>query len=449
MPEGPGARWRSRLNTAALDPTPFGRETPSSPSGRVPQLNVRSLARESLPVPVALPPGCCPDHGSVTLVTGSAGAGKTTLMASWAQALATRGDGVGWVTLSRNDNDPVSLTTALLHAARAAVDSVERPPAGSVPPKAFAASASPAASDTLRRSPDARPGLPAGFVSQIASEIVALGADLWLLIDDVHLVRDPQTLETLETLLHRAPPNLHVVLGARADPAVHLSRLRLQHRLREVRDHDLRLSRDETAAVAALHGILLDEGQVDGLHHLTEGWAAGVGLAALSLTSGRDPESFLAAFARDDGAVAAYLVDEVLESIDDDRREFMLDTCLPDELPEALAVRLSGRDDAGQVLAQLTAANSLLTLTPDSHPASYRYHALLRGYLRARLRAESVQRSRLKHAETAVWFAEQGRGGMPSTKPWSRVTPHSFAPLCTGTPSVCCSTATRNELSRP
>ncbi|MEP7331461.1 MAG: AAA family ATPase [Terracoccus sp.] len=345
------------------------------------------------------------DHGSVTLVTGSAGAGKTTLMATWARALDARGDGVGWVTLSRDDNDPASLTAALLDAIREALESVEPASASSWQPQAAAAS------EMRRRGsgPDVRPRLSAGFASLVAAEIVAVGADLWLLIDDVHLVRDPQTLGTLETLLNRAPPNLHVVLGARADPAVHLSKLRLQERLREVRDRDLRLSRDETAAVAALHGIHLDEGQVARLHDLTEGWAAGVGLAALSLASGRDPESFLAAFAHDDGAVAAYLVDEVLESIDDDRREFMLDTCVPDDLPEALAVRLSGRDDAGQVLAQLTAANSLLTLTPDSHPATYRYHALLRSYLRARLRAESAQRSDAKHAETAVWFAEQGR----------------------------------------
>ena len=160
------------MNTASPDPSPLGREASRSPSGRVPQLDDRSLARESLPVPVALPPGCCPDHGSVTIVTGSAGAGKSTLMAWWAQALATRGDGVGWVTLSRDDNDPVRLTTALLDATRDAVDSVERASAGSMPPPASTAST------TLRRPPDAPHSFAAGLVSQIASEIVVLGADL-------------------------------------------------------------------------------------------------------------------------------------------------------------------------------------------------------------------------------------------------------------------------------
>ncbi|MDN5777248.1 MAG: LuxR C-terminal-related transcriptional regulator, partial [Humibacillus sp.] len=306
----------------------------------------------------------------------------------------------------RDDNDPAGLAMCLLDAVRTAIDWAGRPDGGPAPRSGAGAPAA-----MLRRERDTEIRLPpdAGVTSQVASEVVTFGADLWLLLDDVHLLRDHRTLEILETLLHRAPPNLHVVLGARADPAVHLSKLRLQQRLREVRDHDLRLSRDETAAVVALNGISLDEGQVTRLHRLTEGWAAGVGLAALSLASGRDPEPFLASFAQNDGAVAAYLVDEVLDSIDDDRREFMLDTCVPDVLPEALAVRLSGCDDAGQVLAELTAANSLLAITPDAHPVTYRYHALLRSYLRARLRAESVERFALRQAQTAVWFAEQGR----------------------------------------
>lgn len=367
------------MNTAASDPSRSGADPRSSLRGHAPSTRDRMLTRESLPPPVAPCPELRASNGSVTLVTGSAGAGKTTLMAFWAQAFTTRGDGVGWVTLGRDDNDPAGLAMRLLDAVRTATDTdIRLPPTD-------------------------------GVVSQVASEIVAFEADLWLLLDDVHLLRDHQALEILETLLHQAPPNLHVVLGARADPAVRLSKLRLQQRLHEIRDHDLRLTRDETAAVVALHGVSLDDSQVTRLYQLTEGWAAGVGLAALSLVSGRDPESFLADFARDDGAVAAYLVDEVLDSIDDDRREFMLDTCVPDEVPEALAVRLSGCDDAGQVLAELTAANSLLTVNAGAHPITYRYHALLRSYLRARLRAESVERFALKEAQTAVWFAEQGR----------------------------------------
>lgn len=326
-------------------------------------------------------------------------------MACWARAFSERGDGVGWVTLSKDDNDPARLSTVLVDAVRSALAGTPTARTTLAPlPTTAVPQGSRRAAD-----PDVRGGTGAGVVAQVAYEMVAFGADLWLLLDDVHRLRDRHTLAVLETLIHGSPPNLHVVLGARADPALHLSKLRLQQRLSEVRDDDLRLSHDETAEVVALHGIRLDGGQVSRLHHLTEGWAAGVGLAALSLASGRDPERFLAAFAQDDGAVAAYLVDEVLSSIDDDRCRFMLDTCVPDNLTVALADRLSGRDDAGLVLAELTAANSLLSVTPNAYPPTYRYHALLRTYLRARLRAESMQRHSRKQAETAVWFAEQGK----------------------------------------
>ena len=404
------------MHDTGLEPSATERRNSTS-RGPAPRLTERTLPRESLPAPVATP-GSRADQGSVTVVTGSAGAGKTTLMASWSQALAARGDGVGWVTLGGDDNDPASLTMALLNAVHDAIDAVPCPPEGGLHDRTRPASAGTLDpghhdghhDDHQLDHDHGNPSSPSvDLISRVAAAIATVGSACWLLLDDVHLVRDPRALETLETLLHRAPPDLHVVLAARADPDLRLSRLRLQERLREVRDRDLRFSRDETAAVVELHGIRLDGGQVTRLHCLTEGWAAGVGLAALSLGSGRDPESFLSAFAQDDGAVGAYLVDEVLASIDDDRREFMLDTCVTDDLPEALAVRLSGRDDAGRVLAQLTATNSLLTLVPDTHPAVYRYHSLLRSYLRARLRAESVQRSNLKHAQAAVWFAEQGQ----------------------------------------
>lgn len=393
------------MNSASLDPMELSRGPSDSSWGGAPQVGDRTVVRASLPAPTASQCESPAGHGSVILVTGSAGAGKTTLMASWARAFGERGEAVGWVTLDRDDNDPTRLSVALLDAVRDAIAGTPTPGTAPAPLPATAASQGSRRADD----PDVRGGAGAGFDAQVACEMAAFRADLWLLLDDVHRLRDHHTLTVLEALIHGSPPNLHVVLGARADPAVRLSKLRLQQRLHEVRDHDLRLSRDETAAVVALHGIRLDEGQVSRLHHLTEGWAAGVGLAALSLASGRDPEPFLAAFARDDGAVAAYLVDEVLSSLDDDRCRFMLDTCVPDDLPEALAVRLSGRDDAGRVLAELTAANSLLSVTPGAYPTTYRYHALLRSYLRARLRAESTQRHSRKQAETAVWFAEQGQ----------------------------------------
>ncbi|EWT02510.1 hypothetical protein N865_04835 [Intrasporangium oryzae NRRL B-24470] len=449
---------------------PSGLGRGGAPKRHIPRLSTRTLNRDRLPVPQPLQSARERDQGTVVLVAGAVGAGKTSLLSSWSAQLLARGDGVGWASLGREDNDPHVLWGTVLDAVR----------------------------DATARRPGVRP-LPAGlgdwdvpvdpdpdFVGRVASAVATTGDDIWLLLDDVHVVRDPRCLETLDLLLRWAPANLHVVLGARADPALRIARLRIEGRLAEVRDHDLRFTVAETASLLLGHGIALSQGQLATLHRLTEGWAAGVGLAALSLSTGRDPDAFLRAFASDDGAMAGYLIDEVLGGLSEDRRDFLLATCVPERLTVELAGRLSGRDDAGAVLRELAATNSLVTASttglsthgPSSAPVgagvevdtgdgsslarttdetagdqtggdetagaatagpvdfpadgadelpegiheevperrepedigagtSYRYHALLRSYLRARLQAASLSRSSRMHAETAVWFAER------------------------------------------
>ncbi|MEP6650842.1 MAG: hypothetical protein ABJA74_13185, partial [Lapillicoccus sp.] len=151
------------------------------------------------------------------------------------------------------------------------------------------------------------------------------------------------------------------------------------------------------------HGVRLTHTQLNRLHSLTEGWAAGLGLAAASLRTGRDVDDFLISFAGDAGAMAAYLIEEVLAGLDN----FMLMTCVAERLTPELAQRLSGRDDAGELLGRLADANTLVSVTTGS-ATTYRYHSLLRGYLTARLKSLGRTRFGQLHAQTATWFSEQG-----------------------------------------
>ena len=328
------------------------------------------------------------DAGSIVVVTGSVGAGKSTLLARWAHDVLDDGALVGWVSLSGDDNDAHALWDALLTAIQHALN-------------AHDSEASPIVEDLVApRLPDS------GATGDLVDRLAQLETPLWIFLDDVHEVTDAQALGVLDLLLQWAPPTLNVVLGSRSDPFLHLSRLRLEGRVRDVRDDELRLSREELEEMLSAQALVLTGPQLSRLHHLTEGWAAGAGLAAIALRTGRDVDEFLRSFESDDAAVAGYLVNELLSGLDVDTQEFMLLTCLPDVLTADLATRLSGRDDAGEVLRQLAAANSLVTARHGADGYSYRYHALLRGYLRARVEGSGANRKNKLHVELAQWYLQ-------------------------------------------
>ncbi|GAB3055285.1 hypothetical protein GCM10027053_15100 [Intrasporangium mesophilum] len=328
------------------------------------------------------------DAGSIVVVTGSVGAGKSTLLARWAHDVLDHGALVGWVSLSGDDNDAHALWDALLTAIQHALN-------------AHDSEASPIVEDLVApRLPDS------GATGDLVDRLAQLETPLWIFLDDVHEVTDAQALGVLDLLLQWAPPTLNVVLGSRSDPFLHLSRLRLEGRVRDVRDDELRLSREELEEMLSAQGLVLTGPQLSRLHHLTEGWAAGAGLAAIALRTGRDVDEFLRSFESDDAAVAGYLVNELLSGLDADIQEFMFLTCLPDVLTADLATKLSGRDDAGELLRQLAGRNSLVTARHGADGYSYRYHALLRGYLRARVEGSGANRKAKLHVELAQWYLQ-------------------------------------------
>ena len=391
----------TQRNTYVEDPV-----DDATPKRDVPALPRSSVYRDRLRVPEPTDLATELGKGSIVVVTGAGGAGKSTLMAAWASELSSQGAGIGWASLGSDDNDPGTLWTTLLGAFRDAVargadaadlrgDTEEERAAGEAAGEALASMTSPG------------PRAESGFVGRLARVLRGVPYPLWLLLDDVHLVRDPTCLESLNLLLRWAPARVHIVLGARADPAIHLPRLRLEGRVHDIRDGDLRFRSEEAAAMLEAQGVRLTHTQLNRLHSLTEGWAAGLGLAAASLRTGRDADDFITSFAGDTGAMAGYLIEEVLAGLDATTLDFMLLTCVAERLTPELASRLSGRDDAGEILGRLAESNTLVSVTTGS-VTTYRYHSLLRGYLSARLKSLGRNRFGQLHAETATWFSEHG-----------------------------------------
>ena len=325
------------------------------------------------------------DPAPVSLVCGPAGSGKTSLLG----ALGWGVDDVptAWLDVGRLDDTAPDLWAGILAALRST-------------------SVFPASSRIHHLQP---PGdtIEVGFITDVLSAVVASGRRVRLVMDDLHSIRDPRTFESLDRLLACQPDELLLVLASRHAPPLALHRLRLAGRLRELGRSDLAFNAAELRELLDRAGCELDATQAEQLRLRTEGWAAGIRIAALSLLEGVDPDRFLTAFGGDDHAVADYLFAEVLSQQPEDLREFLLTTSICTTVPVGLAIRLSGRQDAPEVLEELSRRQAL-TDQLDRRREVYRYHALLRTYLDAERRRRRPQGEAALHRIAGTWFAEQG-----------------------------------------
>jgi LuxR family maltose regulon positive regulatory protein len=339
-------------------------------------------------VPVLEPdPEAEPMDAVVTLVSAPPGAGKTTLLSRWARIRAERGEAVAWLTLDRADNDRSLFWTGLLGAIHAATGSPGAELAG-----------------TPDRTSDERRG--PGLV-ELDRLLAAARTPVWLFLDDVQELRSPDVLADLDALLGQLPDGLHPVLASRRDPVVGLHRLRLSGRLREIRAGDLALEREEVRRILVHHGVVLGEAELNTVVDRTEGWAAGVRMAALTLAGADDPHGVVREFAGDDRAVADYLAAEVLARLGEREHRLLRPCAVPEQLTPDLAVALTGDAAAADLLEDLYRDNVLVVRlgTPGGW---YRIHPLLRGYLVAELRRSDPGALAAAHRRTASWFAEHG-----------------------------------------
>ena len=321
----------------------------------------------------------------LTLVVAPAGWGKSTLVADW---LACDRAAAGWVSLDGGDNDPKRFWRYLLLAAGQA-DSA----AGAAALRRLDA----AGSDVLR---DVLPA----FVNELA----IAQASLMLVLDDYHLITSAQVHASVATLLDRSPPQLHLMLITRADPPLPLSRLRVREELAEVRAEDLRFSPGEALEFfSGRPGPLLSETDVLRLLTRTEGWAAGLQLAALRLRDQADPSAFIERFTGADWHIVNYLGEEVLASQTPAVREFLLETSILNRMCAPLCDAVTGRADGARLISEIYRANLFLIPLDDEH-RWFRYHHLFGGLLRHELTRTVPERPAVLHRRAAQWYAEHG-----------------------------------------
>jgi LuxR family transcriptional regulator, maltose regulon positive regulatory protein len=325
-------------------------------------------------------------RGPVTLVVGPAGTGKTVLLASWVAAGRPPGP-VAWLTLDPADVDPDRFWASVLAALRQ-VGGTTSSVLHTLQPR-------------LQGADGDLPQLLFGALARLPEPVV-------LVLDDFHTVGVSEVVRAAEAQVRRTPPQLRVVIATRADPTLPLlPQLRLTGELVELRGADLAFTAAEAAELLEGHGVLLSDQDLARLRRRTEGWAAGLRLAALWLQGQPDPNRDVAAFAGTDRTVADYLVAEVLNRQPPELRQFLLSTSVVDQVSGELANALTGRQDGDQMLALLERANAfIVAVDPDRR--WYRYHPLFAELLRFELRRRSPEELAGLHRRAAGWHAEHG-----------------------------------------
>jgi LuxR family transcriptional regulator, maltose regulon positive regulatory protein len=376
------------------DRSPMG-DPPAAPPAGVATAGQDVLLATKLHVPRP-PPGYVPRPRLVqalsqgpargrVLVCAPAGFGKTALLADWA-----RGGGrpVAWLGLDAGDNDPARFwryVVAALDRAQPGIAERVGPLLGPPPPRSFG-----------------------GLVTALINELAAQPDDgeVVLVLDDYHLVDSGPVHESVAFLLENLPPGLHLVVSGRADPPLPLARLRARGQLAELRAAELQFTPEEAAALLGeTAGPGLPGPAVAALTARTEGWAAGLQLAALSLRGHADPAGFVAAFSGSHRFVLDYLANEVLDGQPGQVRAFLLETSVLERLSGKLCDAITGRTGSQAMLQDIERAG--LFLVPlDEVRGWWRYHHLFADLLRARLHQEQPGRVQELHRAAAAWSEE-------------------------------------------
>ena len=324
------------------------------------------------------------DH-AVTIVAAPAGSGKTSLLRCWARR--SKKAGPVFVSVERDRHDAQLFWLSLLRAIRAA-------------------SGTGAEAEAPLAAPDFDE---ASMVDQVLAGLSEFDHRVTLIIDDAHELTAQNTLRQLARLLTSLPEGVHVILATRGDlPLLRLHRLRLAGELAELGEADLRFTERETGELLSLSGVSLSPAGISLLHRRTEGWAAGIRLAAISLAGHPDPERFVAEFSGSDRAVAEYLIPEMLERQPEDVQRLLLRTSILDRVNGELADLLTGRPGSERTLLELEDANSFV-VSLDPARTWFRYHHLTADFLRLELRRRMPAEVPGLHRTASAWFAEHGR----------------------------------------
>lgn len=324
----------------------------------------------------------------VILVSAQAGSGKSTIVSSW---LSMQGRAFCWYSLDDWDNDPLQFFTCLAEGLRAVDEEASR---------------------TLRQLLEAYQSIGyETFLKALIHQLHAVALPFVLALDDYHLIRSEQIHKALKTVLEHFPPQMQLVIITREDPPFPLAKLRAQRKLLEVRISQLRFTDMEIKAYFAKHlSFPLKEAQLEQLIRRTEGWAAGIQMAALSMQGLEDADSFIEAFTGSQHYVMDYLMEEVLQRHPAEVRDFLLRTSLLDsfsgELCDCMLELEPG--SCSDMIGRLVRTNSfIIPLDPSQN--WYRYHHLFRDLLRQRLAHEPGYAPEELHLRAGLWFKGKGR----------------------------------------
>ena len=320
----------------------------------------------------------------VTVVSAPPGSGKTVLLRSWIRE-ADLAERAAWVPVGRDERDPQRLWLSVLGALRQTIPG-----------------------STLVRMLTAAPDLDGWAITErLLTDLAPLEDRIWLVIDDLHELGADEARRQLELWLMRAPPQLRFVLATRHDVRLGLHRLRLEGELTEIREADLRFTVAEARELFDAAGVELPDSAVMILHERTEGWAAGLRLAALSLAGHPDPERFAAEFSGTERTVAEYLLAEVLERQPGEVRRLLLRTSGLDRINGELADLLTGASGGERMLQDLEEANAFV-VSLDAARSWFRYHHLFADLLQLELRRTQPEEVAALHKLAAGWLAGHG-----------------------------------------
>ena len=322
---------------------------------------------------------------TVTIISAPAGSGKTSLLRAWAGRPGPPRR-LAFVQVQRGQSDAQQFWLALLGAVRHATGASS----GAELPAATPDFNAPAMAD------------------RVLSELSDAPDGVTLVIDDLHELHSPEATAQLTRLLTNLPPQVHAIVTTRHDTRLRLHLLRLAGELAEIRAADLRFSERETRELLDAAGIALSDSGVTLLHQRTEGWAAGLRLAAISLAGHPDPERFVTEFSGSDRTVAEYLIAEMLERQPPDVQDLLLRTSLLDRVNGELADLLAGRQGSEQILLDLEDANAFVE-SLDPERTWFRYHHLFADLLRLELRHTLPAEIPALHQRAARWFTQHGQ----------------------------------------
>lgn len=327
--------------------------------------------------------------GKLTLVCAPAGFGKTTLVAHWGQQLAEAGDWyLGWLSLDENDNEVERFFTYFV----AALQQING---------RFGQSTL----ELLQSSPTDNLQF---ILTDLLNSLAQAPQNLLLVLDDYFHINNPAIHEGIQFLLDNAPPGFHLLLLSRTDPPLPLARLRARRQMTEVRQDDLRFAPAEVNQfLNQLMALDLPVTAVTALEKRTEGWIAGLQMAALSMQGRTDIDRFISDFSGSHRYIFDYLTEEVLAGQPAEMRDFLLQTAVLDRLCAPLCDALLEIAQSQQILEQLEAANLFLMPLDDARHW-YRYHQLFADLLRQQLRREQPELESVLHSRASHWFEQAG-----------------------------------------